>query len=302
MNRLKIQKKYAGMAPFLFIAPAVILMGVFIVYPLISSLNISTISKSVIGPGDFIGFKNYVELFRDPTFWNSVLLQFIWALMSLVILATTGLILALIVEYFIPIKRFVPAVRTIFFMPMMMSMVVIGLLWSLVFNPLIGVLNEVLHALNLLGPAQVLDLLGESKTALYAVFLPTIWQWTGFGMVVFSAAMQGIPQRLLEASIVDGCSRFMQIRHVIMPLLAPTFALQCTINLIGGLKCFDIIYVMTNGGPGTSTLVSSIYIFRQAFILNNHGYAAAISTIMFILTALFGILVFQYTNRLQNYI
>lgn len=287
---------------YIFIAPAVVLLAVFIVYPLISSFQLSTMDWSGLGVGEFIGFENYKNLFRDPVFWNSIQLQFIWALMSVAVLALTGLVLAIIVEFFVPFKRLIPVFRTILFMPMMMSMVAIGLLWSMVFNPMIGLLNEVLQMLGLLGPAQVLDLLGENKTALYAVFIPTIWQWSGFGMVIFSAAMQGIPQDVMEASVVDGCSRWRQIRHIVVPLLAPTFAMQCTINLIGGLKAFDIIYVMTAGGPGTSTQVSSIYIFRQAFVLNHHGYSAAISSIMFLLTALFGVLFFRFTNKLENYI
>lgn len=287
---------------YLFIAPAVALLAVFIVYPLLSSFQLSTMEWSGLGVGKYVGLVNYVNLFKDPVFWNSIRLQFIWALLSVAILAATGLVLALIIEFFVPVKRLISVFRTILFMPMMMSMVAIGLLWSMVFNPMIGLLNEALQVLGLLKSTQVLDLLGSNNSALFAVFAPTIWQWSGFGMVVFSAAMQGIPQDVMEASVVDGCSRWQQIRHIVIPLLAPIFAMQCTINLIGGLKCFDIIYVMTAGGPGISTQVSSIYIFRQAFVLNNHGYSAAISSIMFLLTTLFGVVFFRFTNKLENYI
>lgn len=286
----------------MFIAPAVALLAVFIVYPLLSSFQLSTLEWSGLGLGKFVGMENYESLWKDPVFWNAIKLQFIWALLSLTILAATGLVLALVVEFFVPVRRLIPTFRTILFMPMMMSMVAIGLLWSMVFNPMIGLLNEALQMLGLLKPAQVLDLMGSNNSALYAVFIPTIWQWSGFGMVVFSAAMQGIPQDVMEASVVDGCTRWQQILHIVIPLLAPTFAMQCTINLIGGLKCFDIIYIMTAGGPGISTQVSSIYIFRQAFVLNNHGYSAAISSIMFLLTALFGVVFFRVTSKLENYI
>ena len=298
-NRLK---KVSNLNAYIFIAPAVILMLAFIVYPLLSSFQLSTMEWSGLGGGKFIGFENYTILFKDPVFWNSIKLQFVWALLSVLILALTGLFLALIVEYFVPFRKMVPVFRTILFMPMMMSMVAIGLLWTMVFNPMIGLLNEFLQTLGILSSNQPLDLLSDNRTALFAVFIPAIWQWSGFGMVVFSAAMQGIPQDILEASVVDGCNRFRQVRYIIFPLLAPTFALLCTMNLIGGLKCFDIIYIMTAGGPGISTQVTSIYIFRQAFVLNAHGYSAAISSLMFLLTTGFGVIFFRFTNRLESYI
>lgn len=302
MNTNKYKKRFGNPSAYIFIAPAVILLAIFIVYPLISSVRLSMMEWSGMGMGKFIGIENYKNLFKDSEFWNSVKLQLIWALLSVCVLALTGMILAVIVEYYVPIKRMIPVARTVLFMPMMMSLVAIGLLWGLIYNPMIGMLNELLQVTGLLGQGQALDLLGNSKTALYAAFIPAIWQWSGFGMVIFSAAMQGIPQEILEASVVDGCTRFGKIRHIVLPLIKPQFAMVCTLNLIGGLKCFDLIYVMTSGGPGISTQVSSIFIFRQAFVLNNHGYSAAASTILFLVTALFGVLFFRFTNKLENYV
>lgn len=300
MSKNKFIKKLGDLSAYAFAAPAVVLLALFIVYPLVSSMQISTMEWNGLSSGRFVGFSNYIRLVQDSAFWNGLKLQFIWAFLSVVILGLTGLLLALIVEYLIPFKRLIPVFRTVLFTPMMMSMVVIGLLWTMIYNPMIGLLNKLLQQFGVLSATQVLDLLGNGKTALYASFIPVIWQWSGFGMVVFSAAIQGIPQDILEASVVDGCSRFRQIRHIIFPLLLPTLAMVCTINLIGGLKCFDLIYVMTAGGPGINTQVSSIYIFRQAFILNSHGYSAAISFVMFLLTTLFGVMFFLFTNKLES--
>lgn len=277
-------------------------MAVFIVYPLVSSVSLSLTNWSGLGTRAFIGLENYRNLLQDPIFWNSIRLQFTWSLLSVVFLALFGLLLALVVEVFVPFRMLIPVFRTILFMPMMMSLVCVGLLWGMIFNPMIGLLNELLQVLGFLDKANSLDLLGNPKLALYAVFIPCIWQWSGFGMVIFSAAMQGIPQDIMEAALIDGCGKYRRIRHIILPLLMPNVATVCTINLIGGLKCFDLIYVMTAGGPGNGTLVTSILIFRQAFVNNAHGYSAAVSFILFLLTALFGYVFFSFSKRMEVYV
>lgn len=300
MQKNRVLKRFGDLSAYAYVAPAAVIMAMFIVYPLFSSLQLSTLKWNGLSAKEFIGLQNYANLFRDPVFWNSVKLQFIWALLSVVVLGLTGMVLAIIVEYYIPVKRMIPVFRTVMFMPMMMSLVAIGLLWTMIYNPMIGLLNNLLKELGMLRSNQVLDLLGNRNTALYAAFIPAIWQWSGFGMVIFSASMQGIPHEIMEASVVDGCTRFKQIRHIVFPLLLPKLAMVCTINLIGGLKCFDLIYVMTAGGPGISTQVSSIFIFRQAFTLNAHGYSAAASSVMFLLTTLFGVLFFFFTSRMES--
>jgi ABC-type sugar transport system permease subunit len=296
------QKMAGRVSPYLFVLPAAILLGIFIVYPMFSSVYLSLTNWSGLGEKSFVGFENYRRLFTEPIFWNSIRLQFTWALLSVVLLAGCGLFLALVVEIFVPAKFLVPIFRTILFMPMMMSMVCIGLLWSVIYNPMIGLVNEVLRIVGFIKQGQALDFLGNSDFALYAAFVPTMWQWSGFGMVIFSAAMQGIPQDIMEAALIDGCGKYGRIRHIILPLLRPNIATVCTINLIGGLKCFDIIYVMTAGGPGNGTLVTSIYIFKMAFVNNAHGYSAAISFILFLLTALFGYLFFSFSRKLDVYV
>lgn len=294
-----IRKRIGDRSAYFFVAPAVLLMGIFIVYPLLSSVRLSMTNWSGLGTEDFVGFANYIQLAKDPAFWESIKLQFIWAVLSVIFLALVGMALALFVDIFIPVKALIPVARTVLFMPMMMSLVAIGLLWSMIYNPMIGILNELLHVIGILRGTQTLDLLGDDKLALYAAFLPCVWQWSGFGMVIFSAAMQGISSEILEASVMDGCTKIGQVRHIILPLMKPTIATVCTINLIGGLKCFDLIYVMTAGGPGTSTQVTSIYIFKQAFTNSYYGYSSALSFVLFLVTAVFGAIFFKLTQRLE---
>jgi ABC-type sugar transport system permease subunit len=299
---MRKQKLSEQLSPYVFVLPAAVLLSVFMLYPLISSVYLSMTNWSGLGAKKFIGFENYRRLFTEPIFWNSIKLQIIWALLSVVLLAVSAFFLALIVEIFVPLKQLIPVFRTILFMPMMMSLVCVGLLWSMIFDPMIGILNEVLLKVGILEAGRTLALLADDNLALYAVFIPVIWQWSGFGMVIFSAAMQGIPQDIMEAALIDGCTKYGRIRHIIFPLLKPTIVTVNTINFIGGLKCFDIIYVMTNGGPGNATLVTSIYIFKMGFINNAFGYSAAASFVLFILTALFGFLFFSFNKRLEVYI
>ena len=297
--KTKIKQKL-DLSAYFYIAPAVILMAVFIFYALGSSFYISLTNWKGLGAMKFIGFDNYVRLVKDATFWNSIKLQLIWALLSVVLLALSGLIFAIMIEFVVTNKRLQTLFRTVLFMPMMMSLIAIGLLWSLVYNPSMGLLNEGLHFLGLLGSGKSIDLLGNYDLAIFAVFVPALWQWSGFGMVIFSAAIKGIPQDIIEASIVDGCSLFGRIKYVILPFLRPSIMMVCTLNLIGGLKCFDLIYAMTGGGPGTSTLVTSIYQFKQAFVNSSYGYSATISFVLFIITVLLGLGFFSISKRVEN--
>ncbi|MFR7744046.1 MAG: carbohydrate ABC transporter permease [Acutalibacteraceae bacterium] len=182
---------------YLYLLPAVILMGVFIIYSMILNVQISMTDWSGLSEKHFIAFANYVKLFRDKAFWDSLGVQLIWMLLSTVFHALGGLILSIIVEYFIH-RKLQAVFRTLFFMPMMMSLVAVGILWTLIYNPLIGVINEILQVLGILSGNQTLDLLGDRSTALLAAFIPALWQWSGFGMVVFSAALQGMSRELLR--------------------------------------------------------------------------------------------------------
>ncbi len=295
----KLKQKLGDCTAYLYIAPTAVLMLIFIVYSLFSSIGISLTQWKGMGEKTFIGLNNYFELLKDATFWSSLKIQFIWVIMSVVLLAVGGLILSLVVEFFIH-RKLIPAVRTIFFMPMMISLVAVGILWALIYNPMIGLLNEVIENLGLLKKGQVLDLLGNNSTALYAAFIPAFWQWSGFGMVIFSAAIQGIPNDVIEAARVDGCSILGRLRYIILPLLRPTIAMVCTLNLIGGFKCFDLLFTMTKGGPGIATQSTTIYIYKEMFVNGNYGYSAAMAIILFIVTVFFSLFFFQVTRRFEN--
>ena len=253
----------SGISPYLYLAPALLFMIGIILYPMISSVVISFRKWNGLGPMTPVGLENYRRLlFADPDFRGSIVATFIWVLMSVTLLTITSMILALVVEFGVVRRRMIAVTRTVLFMPMTMSLVSVGVLWSLILNPLLGLLTKVLAVVGLISQNNPPDLLGTQSTALLAVFFPVIWQWSGFGMVVFSSAIQGIPEEIIEAAKIDGCGHWKQIRYIALPLLLPAVAILTTVNCIGGFKAFDILYVMTAGGPANASMVATIYMFR----------------------------------------
>lgn len=301
MNKLA-KNRLGDLSGYLFSAPAAGMMLLFIVYGFISLIQISLTNWGGLGEISFVGLENYKQLLFDPIVWESIRHTFVWVFLSVVLLAIGSLVLALIIEFGIPFRKITPIFRTVLFMPMMMSPVAIGLMWTLIFNPTMGLLNELLSMFGFIGPLETIDFLGNYTWALLVAFIPVLWNWSGFGMVIFSAAIQGIPDEMLEASIVDGCSKLKQIKYIVLPLLKPTIVLVCTLNLVGAFKAFDLIYIMTAGGPGTATQVTSIYIFRQAFVNYNYGYSSAISIILFAITLIMGLVFFKYQSSLESHI
>jgi ABC-type sugar transport system permease subunit len=164
---------------------------------------------------------------------------------------------------------------------MMMSLAAVGLLWTLIYNPLLGLLNALLKAVGLVTNAHPLNVFGDRRTALYFAFAPVIWQGSGFTMVIFSAALQGIPAEILEASIMDGANKITQIRHIVLPYIFRTITITVTINMISGFKAFDLLKVLTSGGPASSTEITSLYMYREAFFAFNFGTSSTIAVMLF---------------------
>lgn len=215
---------------------------------------------------------------------------------SILILQPVGVLLSVIVEYVVKSRKISGIMRTIYFMPMLMSMVAIGLLWQLIYNPSLGLLTSVLDKLHLIDIMNPPNLLGSKSTVLFSAFVPTIWQWSGFGMILTSAAMMNIPHELIEAAAIDGANKFNQFFRITLPLLMPTIFLGMTINMIGAFKGFDMLYTMTGGGPANYTTLTSIFIYKLSFTENKYGYACAVSIILIIMVIIFTI-VFNSAGR-----
>lgn len=266
--------------PYLYFLPMAVLLGIFVFYPLYDLIAMSFTKWDGLSAPEFIGLKNYINAVKSEKFWYSIRLTFIWTIMSILILQPVGVLLSVIVEYIVKNRRASGTLRVLFFMPMLMSMVAIGLLWQMIYNPSLGLLTSVLDKLKLIDSMNPPNLLGTKATVLYAAFVPTIWQWGGFGMILTSAAMMNIPSELTEAAAIDGAGKFNQFFRITLPLLMPTIFLGMTINMIGAFKGFDMLYAMTSGGPANYTTLTSIFIYKLSFTENKFGYACAVSVIL----------------------
>ena len=290
-HKSSLMQKSALKSPthYLYLLPVTILVLIFLAVPIGNLLHLSLFKWNGLSAKSYVGLKNYATVIKSKDFWTSMQLTFKWMLMSVVILQMYGVLLAVVVERIVKRRILANLFRTIFFMPMMMSWVAIGLLWSLIYNSNMGLITGFLNALKLINPANPPNLLGNSKTALYAAFVAVIWQWGGFGMILTSGAMLRIPNELYEAASIDGANQWKQFIHVTFPLLIPTVFLGMTINMIGAFKGFDMIYAMTGGGPANYTRLTSLYVYNLAFTQNKYGYACAVSVVLMATVILFTI-------------
>jgi raffinose/stachyose/melibiose transport system permease protein len=237
-----------------------------------------------MGVGTYVGLQNYLDLLKDAIFWKS-LTNNTWVVFTSVFAQIPlGLIMALML--FAPIKG-IKFFSSIYFFPFLMSTVAVGLLWVLMFDPINGMINQLVNVFGF----ENIAWLSEPNTALFAVLLVIVWQFAPFYMILFKAAIVGIPEELYEAAEIDGASSITKFFHITFPLLMPTIVSSSILAIVGSLKAFDIFYIMTGGGPNHGTELLGTYMFKQAFINFNMGYASAIAFVMFFLALLVTILI-----------
>jgi len=231
--------------------------------------------------GEFVGLDYYFRLFKDPVFYTALKNNSLFAVISILFQVGAGLVIAAILEEKV-IRRWQPLFRTVFFIPAVISISVVGLLWQLLYNPDIGLLNSILKAIGQNEWAHAW--LGDSKTAIYAVVAVSQWQYTGYMTMLFLIAMHKIPGELYEASMIDGANRIQTFFNIIIPQIREMILVGTMITVIGAFKVFDEVYVMTFGGPGRSTEVLGTMLYRAAFRNDEMGYASTIATVIFVIT------------------
>ena len=271
MQKILSNKK----AIVLFMFPTMFLMAVFVVVPICMSAYYSLLDWDGIGKGTFIGFQNYIDLVADERFLNSVKNSLLYAACSLLIQLPVSLILAIIVAN---VRRGEKVYRTTFFIPVIISSVVIGQLWQKIFNGDYGLLNAFLSVLGI--PGQ--DWLGQESIALAAPFIPNLWQYIGYHMLIMYAGIKSISPDINEAARIDGANKVQIAWKITIPLLKPILQVCVTFSLIGALKIFDLIYVLTGGGPFFSTEVPTIYMYKTIFDSFRYGYGSAIAIFVII--------------------
>lgn len=264
------------LAPYLWVLPAIALFAVFRLYPMAFGLDLSLNEWDGVKPMVFRGLANYRHaILEDVAFrlalWHNVL----FAVGTVLGKNVVALVLAVLLNGEIRGRTFF---RTTLFMPVVMSFVVVGLLWSWIFNFQFGLLNNLLAAAGLDG--WRVDWLGDPRIALLSLIGVDVWKWYGFHMVIYLAGLQSIPPALYEAAMIDGASGWQQFRRVTLPLLRPIVVVNVTLSLMGAFNVFDLIYVMTQGGPANATNVVMIHAYLQGFKFYQMGYAAAISYVL----------------------
>lgn len=283
-TKTKSKKLKSAITIGLFVAPALIVYTLYVLYPIFTTFIYSFYDWDGMGVGTYVGLQNYLDLLKDAIFWKSLTNNTWVVLTSVFAQIPLGLIMALML--FAPIKG-IKFFSSIYFFPFLMSTVAVGLLWVLMFDPINGMINQLVNVFGF----ENIAWLSEPNTALFAVLLVIVWQFAPFYMILFKAAIVGIPEELYEAAEIDGASSITKFFHITFPLLMPTIVSSSILAIVGSLKAFDIFYIMTGGGPNHGTELLGTYMFKQAFINFNMGYASAIAFVMFFLALLVTILI-----------
>lgn len=266
----------------LWVAPAVLLLVVFVYYPVVDNLRLSLYRWNAFTPQEvWVGLDNYAAMGADPVFWSSLFNNVAYAVVSVVFQVAGGLILAAILEELIR-GRWKGFFRTVYFVPAVLSLTITGLLFQFIYNPQIGILNGFLGAIGLEELRRAW--LGESETAIWAVIAMSQWQSIGYVMVLFIVAMQRIPRELYEAAYIDGASRVQAFRRITVPLVREMTLLATIITIAGAFLVFNEVQVMTAGGPNNSSHVLGTWLYKSAFFNDQMGYAAAIAVVIFVIT------------------
>lgn len=274
-----MNKNLEKYAPYVFIGPAVIILLLIVIFPLVFSLGVSFCEWNLIRGGNwkFVGLNNYIYfLFKDPYFRTSLKVTLTFVLVAVGLELVLGLGIALLLNR--PLKG-IGLYRTILVIPSTMTPVVVGIIWRLLYNPELGTLN---YFLNLLG-LPPLNWLGDPGLALPSVIMADIWEWTPFMALILLAGLQALPRDPFEAAIVDGASSFQVFRYITFPLLQSTIIIATLLRIMDAFKAFDLIFVLTQGGPGMSTEVLSYYTYRYGFKFFHIGYASALSYLLLII-------------------
>lgn len=271
------------LVPYLFVLPAIILLVVFVYGPAVENVIYSFYAWSSMSPDwRFVGFGNYGELFGNPIFWTALINNLIYAVISVIFQVAVALGLAAVLQAGVFGSRLRSFFRTTLFLPSILPVTVVGLLWQLIYQPTIGLIDQLLYSSGLESLSHVW--LGEENTALIAVVMVSQWQWTGYMMALFMVAIAAIPRDLYEALELEGASRLQTFRHLTVPGVRESTLIFTVITIFGAFKVFDIVWVMTAGGPNHASEVLGTHMYRSAFRDDVVGYASAVATVIFFLT------------------
>jgi raffinose/stachyose/melibiose transport system permease protein len=285
--------RHRPLTAWLLALPALAVFAFYITYPLIHTIVLSGYSWSALNPAKtFEGFGNYIELANDPTLRKALLNNGLWIVLSLAIQLPLAMLLAVGIGSALRRHR---VLRTVYFSPLIIPAVAVGLIWTLFYDPNFGALNSLLEMLGLEGLTA--GWLGDTDLATPCIIAVSCWRYTGFHMMILLAGLQAIPEDIYEAAEIDGAGAWRTFWHITLPLMKRIVLVDALLITVGSVKIFDLIWVMTGGGPNHASEVLATYMYRSAFSDDRMGYAAAIATVMLVLTMIATVIYLRLTRQ-----
>ena len=278
MDKLLRNKK----AIFIFMSPAFILFTFVLFIPICQSIYYSFCDYNALTPPKFIGLENYKNLLQDKTLAIALKNSLFFLIFSCVTQLIMGLFLAALLTN---IDKGRNVFKNIIYLPCVLSSAALGLLWMFIFSPKLGI-NQLLAKLGIEGPLWLMDINGFIILPMWVIAFVALWQYVGQSMMLYMAQISGISKSLYEASYIDGCNKVKSFRYITLPLIRPMVATAMSLNAIGSLKFFDLIFNMTEGGPNHKTEVLATHLYQQGFKYFKYGYASAIGVLLLILCLL----------------
>ncbi|MEU8192492.1 sugar ABC transporter permease [Microbispora amethystogenes] len=274
-----MSRRAAGLA---WVVPALAMVGVFVYFPLVENFGFSTLKWDIFsGSQKYVGLANYGKLVDDPVFWKSLGNNVLYTVVSIAFQVFGALVLAALIEG-VRSERWQRALRAVYFIPSAISLTVAGLLFYFIYEPNLGVLNHLLQGVGLGGLRH--SWLGEEGTAMPAIIAMSQWQGFGYSTLLFAVAIQRIPREIYQAAAIDGTGPVRRFFHVTLPLVREMTGVMIMVTISGAFQVFNEVMVMTGGGPNNSTQVLGTWLYRSGFVRNDFGYAAAIATVIFVVT------------------
>jgi len=290
-----IKKWLYKLEPYFYLAPTIIGLLLFSAGAVIMSFLISFTKWDVINPPKFIGFQNYLIIFQSELFWKIFGNTFYYVILNVPPSIVIPLIIAVLLNQKL---KGINIFRSIYFLPVISSIVAIALVWSWLYNPEFGLINYVLKKFfNIDGPRWLED----ENWAMPAMVIMNVWKSMGYNMVLFLAGLQNIPDSLYEVSEIDGASGIKKFFNITLPLISPTTFFVFIITIISSFQVFEQTYILTKGGPANSTLTLSYYIYQNAFLYLRMGYSSALSYILFGIIFIITLLQFKYQKKWVHY-
>lgn len=274
----KAKKRKTFLVAMAFILPFFILYTVFTIWPVIQGFYVSLHKWGLMGKLKFIGFDNYTKFLGDKNFWGALKNTAFFTLITTPMLVITAMVLAMLANRATRMKK---GLRIIYYLPSVLSVSAASFIAKYTFTPYTGLVNGTLHSIGALPKDKELQWLQNPNLVWITISLMTVWWTIGFSMLLYLSALQDISNDIYEASAIDGATKTQQLFHIVLPLLKPTTWLVLLLQMIGCFKVFGQIYMITGGGPASSTRPLIQYIYENAFEKNNMGYAAAMSYVLF---------------------